>query len=146
MVGTPPEAHVDRVGYLVEVEAGVFRLQVDDDTPAERRRQLLAPTGVLGAEEAFHALGVEAARLALERPLGGRAGLRGSPRRRTTEENQRADELVVPLLWSPAEELVLLPIFCRLDATPNAPVASHGRFPPRCHSAAPPPSAAGSET
>jgi hypothetical protein len=52
---------------------------------------------VLVAEEALHPL-VEAGDPALESPLGGRAGLQCATRRRATEEHQRADQLVVPLV------------------------------------------------
>jgi len=50
--------------------------------------------GVLGAEEALHALGVEAGGPALERLLGGRADLLGTFCGDAAEQHQQADDTI----------------------------------------------------
>ena len=111
-----------------EVEGRVLGLQVQDEAP-QGWRQPLAARGP-GAEEALHALRVEALRPPLEGPPGGRAGFPGSPVRRSAEQHQGPDQLVVPLLGPAAQELDLLPLVGRPDAPP-APAPAHLRFPPR---------------
>jgi len=100
-VRAPCEAHVDGVGYLVGVEAGVLGLQVDDEPPHGRGKPL-AP-GRLRAEEALHALLLEAAHPAVEGALGG-AGLARPLGDGGTEQRQRADFLVGQLLGPPAKQ------------------------------------------
>jgi hypothetical protein len=78
-------------------------------------------------QEALHALRVEALRPPLEGPPGGRAGVPGSPVRRSAEQHQGADELVVPLLGPAAQELDLLPLVGRRGV--SGPVAARLRFP-----------------
>jgi len=80
MVGSPAEEYVACVRDLkaeypdlVEVEFGVFRFEIDDE--AAHRGREPAGSGMLGAEEALHAIRLEALRLALQGPLGSRARL-----------------------------------------------------------------------
>src|SRR5215216_5434391 len=103
VVGTPAEEDVADVGYLVEVEARVLRLEVDD-AATQRRRELAVP-GAVGAEQALHALRLEAPRPALEGPLGSRTRLTCALGGGAAEEHERTDELVVPLLRPQAQQL-----------------------------------------
>ena len=88
VVWPPAEAHVDSVGYLVEVEGRVLGLQIHDET-RDGGREVAAP-GVLGAEEALHPLRIEARHPALQRAPGGRARLLRALGRGAAEEHQRA--------------------------------------------------------
>src|SRR5215217_8355851 len=108
------------------------------------RQPPLAP-GVLGAEKALHPLCVQARHPALQRALRGRARrLRRALRGRATEQRQRADELVVPLLGPAAQEFDLLPFVGRLDTEPTA-IPAHPHPPLKRHPAAASNGAAGRE-
>src|SRR5215212_1443864 len=100
MVGSPAEEYVACVCDLVEVEAGVFRFEIDDE--AAHRGREPADSGTLGAEEALHAFRLEVPRLALQGPLGSRARLLCAFGGRRAEQDERAYEFVVPLLWPQA--------------------------------------------
>ncbi len=127
-VRAPSEAHVDRVGYLVGVEAGVLGLKVHDEPPHRWREP--AASRRPRAEEAFHALGLEASHPAVEGTLGGGAGLARPLRDGSAEQGQRADLFVGQLLRSAAQQCELLPLVGRLDAA-SASSPAHLRFPPR---------------
>jgi len=71
-----PEAHVADARDLVRVEAGVLGLEIDDEATHARRQP--PALGRLGAEEALHALRLEAGGPAPQRATGGRPGLPGS--------------------------------------------------------------------
>lgn len=96
---------------------------------------VLRRAGVLGAEEALHALFLEAAHPAVERALRG-AGLARPLRHGASEQHQRRYLLVGALRRPPAQQRELLPFVGRLDA-PTARRPAHIRFPP--HSAVPRP-------
>jgi hypothetical protein len=121
--GAPPEAHVADARELDRVEAGILGLQVHDETPDGGRQPLTL--GRLRAEEALHPLRLEAGHLPPQRAPGGRPGLLGPPVRRGAKQHQRSDQLVVPLLGPPAQELDLLPLVGRLDAPSKARPALH---------------------
>src|SRR5687767_10899833 len=109
----PAKARVADAGDLVGFEAGVLGLEVHDEPPHCGRKPAAASR--LRTEEAVHALRLEAGRPAPQRATGGRACLVRPPVRRAAEQDQGADELVVPLLGPPAKELDLLPLVGRLD-------------------------------
>ena len=94
-------------GDLVEVECGMFGLEVDDEATDGGGQD--APFCRLRTEEAPHAVPLEARGPPVERPLGG-PGLGRSFGHRLAEEDQRPDPLVLPLLLPGAKKLQLLPV------------------------------------
>ena len=126
-VGTPAEPDVADGGDLVGVERRVLGLEVHDQPP-KRGRQPFPPPGGLRAEEALHALRLEARSPALQSALGGGARLLGALGRGAAEEHHRADELVVALLGPAAQKLELAPLVRRLGAP--AAVGCHLRLSP----------------
>jgi hypothetical protein len=76
-VGAPAEPDVADRGDLVGVEGCVLGLEVHDEAP-DREWKPLPLLGSLRAEEALHALRLEAGGPALQGALGGRARLLGA--------------------------------------------------------------------